>query len=115
MATITAAKTRVSEGKNTHLWELLTTTNDTGSAVGGMGARQLTVHAFGTWGAGGNVNIEGSNDGTNWDVIDDEGGTPIAFGANGFAALPVSPRFVRPFVTAGDGTTDVDVVLAVVG
>lgn len=57
----------------------------------------------GTFGAGGSVQIEGSNDGTNWVKL-----SPAALTAAGLvAALGVNehPKFLRCNVTAGDGTT----------
>jgi hypothetical protein len=57
----------------------------------------------GTFGVSGSVQIEGSNDGANWVKL-----TPAALTAAGlFAGLGVTerPRFIRPNVTAGDGST----------
>lgn len=62
----------------------------------------------GTFGVGGSVQIEGSNDGATWVKL-----SPTALVAAGFfAALGVNerPRFMRPNVTAGDGTTSLTVV-----
>jgi hypothetical protein len=59
--------------------------------------------ATGTFGAGGSVQIEGSNDGSTWVKL-----SPTALVAAGyFAALGAGerPAYVRPHVTAGDGTT----------
>lgn len=57
----------------------------------------------GTFGAAGSVQIEGSNDGVNYVKL-----SPAALTAAGlFAGFGVTerPKFVRPNVTAGDGTT----------
>lgn len=57
----------------------------------------------GTFGAAGSVQMEGSNDNINWVKL-----SPAALVAAGFfAPLAVNerPKFVRPNVTAGDGTT----------
>jgi len=64
--------------------------------------------ATGTFGAGGSVQLEGSNDGTNWFKL-----SPAALTAAGaFAALAANecPRYIRPHVTAGDGTTAITVI-----
>lgn len=63
--------------------------------------------ATGTWGAGGSVQLEGSNDGTNWFKL-----SPAALTAAGSFALAVNehPVFIRPNVTAGDGTTAITVI-----
>lgn len=58
----------------------------------------------GTFGAAGSVQMEGSNDGTNWVIL--PGATALT--SAGFfapATAGVRPKFVRPNVTAGDGTT----------
>lgn len=62
----------------------------------------------GTFGAAGSIRLEGSNDGTNWFAL-----SPAALTAAGiFAALGPAehPKFIRPNVTAGDGTTALTVV-----
>lgn len=62
----------------------------------------------GTFGAAGSVQLEGSNDGTNFFKL-----SPAAVTTAGlFAALGVTeyPKFIRPHVTAGDGTTALVVI-----
>lgn len=63
--------------------------------------------ASGTFGSGGSVQVEGSNDGATWTKL-----SPAALtGAGLFAALGAveMPLYVRPHVTAGDGTTAITV------
>jgi hypothetical protein len=58
----------------------------------------------GTFGAAGSVQMEGSNDGVNWIILPGS----AALTAAGFfapATAGVRPKFIRPNVTAGDGTT----------
>jgi hypothetical protein len=63
--------------------------------------------AEGTFGSGGSVQLEGSNDGTNWHKL-----SPDALTAAGFFS-PLGqtevPKYIRPNVTAGDGTTSITV------
>lgn len=69
--------------------------------------RTAFFEATGTFGAGGSVQLEGSNDGTNYFKL-----SPAALTAAGvFAALANNeyPMFIRPNVTAGDGTTAITV------
>lgn len=80
----------------------------------GQAARYPTqcVQAVGTFGAGGAVAIEGSNDGANWFALDDSLGVAISL----TAAAPISDilhhtKHIRPRVTAGDGTTALRVIL----
>jgi hypothetical protein len=69
--------------------------------------RQASFQVAGTFGMAGSVSLEGSNDGTTWVAL-----SPAALTAAGFfAALGIMehPRFIRPNVTAGDGTTSLTV------
>jgi len=70
-----------------------------------------TVQIVGTFGAGGSVNFEGSNNGTDWAVLTDPQGNPITKTAAAMEFVTETPRYVRPRVTGGDGTTDLSVVL----
>jgi hypothetical protein len=75
---------------------------NTGDAVAGPWDTAF-FQVTGTFGSGGSVQIEGSNDGVNWIKL-----SPAALTAAGlFAALGVTehPKYMRCNVTAGDGTT----------
>ncbi len=66
------------------------------------------VQAIGTFGSGGNVQFQGSNElvPTNWFALSDASSTTIALQAatTGKQVLE-GPLWIRPKVTAGDGTT----------
>lgn len=70
--------------------------------------RSVSLQAYGTFGTGGSIKLQGSNDGTNWW---DLSATALT-SAGGFAALGATerPKYIRPSVTAGDGTTALSVV-----
>ena len=70
-----------------------------------------TVQFLGTFGTGGSVSFEGSNDGTNWLVLTDPQGNAITKTAASMEFVTETPLYVRPRVTAGDGTTDLTVIL----
>lgn len=59
----------------------------------------------GTFGAGGTIIMEGSVDGTTWFQLRDPSSTVISFTAAGGKAILEAVPFIRPRVTAGDGTT----------
>src|SRR5262245_9337048 len=60
------------------------------------------------FGAGGTVIAEGSCDGgTNWFPLKDASSTPISKTAGGLSVVLEHPQFIRPRVTAGDGTTSI--------
>lgn len=68
-----------------------------------------SVQVSGTFGTGGNVSVEGSNDGINWSPLSNaSGGTVIAFTAPGLKQVLEASRYMRLNVTAGDGTTSLN-------
>lgn len=80
---------------------------------------ELATHAdrsmqiTGTFGVGGNVIVEGSNDGTNYAQLSTPASVAIAFTAAGIKGILELPRYIRPRVTAGDGTTTLVATLLV--
>lgn len=70
--------------------------------------RSVQVH--GTFGAGGAVTIEGSNDGQHWAPLADPQGNPLVITTPKIEAILECVRFVRP-VAAGDGTTNLTVLV----
>jgi hypothetical protein len=82
---------------------------DTGAPVEGVDYADRTLQISGTFGAGGSVTIEGSNDGTNYLALTDPQGNAVTKTAAALEVIEESPRYVRPNVTAGDGTTSLTV------
>lgn len=78
---------------------------DTGLPVLLPGNADRTIQVTGTFGTGGSVALEGSNDGTNFFALTDPTGTVIAITSAGIKAITEACMYVRPHVTAGDGTT----------
>jgi len=70
-----------------------------------------TVQILGTFGAGGSVSIEGSNNGSDWVVLTDPQGNSISKTTGSMEMVAETPRYIRPRVTAGDGTTDITVIV----
>jgi hypothetical protein len=71
-----------------------------------------SVQVLGTFGAGGEVSLEGSNDGgTTWAILSDPLGNALTFSAAGLKAISEYTERIRPNVTGGDGTTDLIVVV----
>lgn len=93
-------------------WLTLTTTNNAGDAVGMQDYQDRTVQITGTFGSGGSVKIEGSNDGgTTWATLTDPLGNTLVFTSAGMKQITELPALIRPNVTAGDGTTSLNVYL----
>jgi len=62
------------------------------------------------WGVGGELRMKGSNDGVNWfQLTKTDHVNPCMWAMNGMVLMLERPRFIRPEVTGGDGTTLLDV------
>lgn len=94
-------------GEDCHLiqWTGLLNTDD-GTPFEGPGSNDRSIQFTGTFGAGGTIILEGSNDGTNWFTLTDPQGNNISVTAARIEQISELTRFVRPRVTAGDGTTN---------
>lgn len=87
----------------------LTTTNADSAPIGFAQWADRCVQVRGTWGAGGAVAIEGSNDGHNYVTLNNAQGTAATFSADGLKQIVEVPRYARARVTGGDGTTSITV------
>jgi hypothetical protein len=98
-------------------WDTLTTTNTVGEAVAFTEFADRTVQVFGTFGAGGTVTIQGSNDGgTTWAALHEvDGTTALTFTSAGIRAILEVPALIRPGAVAGDGTTSINVYIQMRG
>lgn len=71
-----------------------------------------SVQVSGTFGAGGSCTIEGSNDGgVKFFTLNDAFGNALTFTTSSIKQITESVEQIRPNVTAGDGTTAIDVNL----
>jgi hypothetical protein len=84
---------------------------DTGQAAAIGTYADRTVQVSGTFGAGGSVQIEGSNDGVTYATLSDGSGVAIVKTSAGVSLISENPRYIRPRVTAGDGTTSITVTI----
>jgi hypothetical protein len=111
MATIDPTVTNDGDGSIRKFdYEALTTTNDVGAAIPLDQYVDCSVQVIGTFGSGGTVAWEGSNDGgTTWATLNDVNGSALSIQAAAIDHCQVPARLVRPHVTAGDGATDLDV------
>lgn len=96
-----------------HTWANLLN-GDTGQALQIPGAADRTVQVDGTMGVGANLQMEGSLDEanpTNWFVLTDFQDIAITFttaSGGGIKIIAEAPLWIRPHVTTGDGTTDLN-------
>jgi hypothetical protein len=85
--------------------------DDSGIAIECLDYADRTVQITGTFGAGGSITMQGSNDGTNWFALTDLQGNAITKTASAMELITEAPLYLRPLVTAGDGTTSLTVKL----
>lgn len=84
---------------------------DTGAPVASAQWADRSIQVEGTFGAGGNLRWEGSNDGALFEVLSDPQGTALNVTSAKIKAITEVVAFARPNVTAGDGTTSIVVTL----
>lgn len=114
MATVSHTQTFLAKGAVLATWAELANGDD-GTDFANVLLSRKTVQVVGTFGEGGTVVLQGSNDGTNYVTLTDADGGDISFDAAGMVDIRENPRFVRPDVTAGDGTTELTVLLVAKG
>ena len=84
---------------------------DTGLTIDYPQFADRNVQVLGTFGSGGTLIMQGSNDKTNWHTLTDMTGSPISFTSAGVKMIQENTLYVRPSVTAGDGTTDLTAIV----
>ena len=117
MATVALTQRKHIRGVHEFKWTPLTTTNSDGSVAGPkQGSPSLpdkTVHITGTAGSGLSIKIEGSNDNSNWVTLTDPQGSALIFTAiDKISVVQENPLYIRPNVTAGDGSTSITVIIS---
>ena len=84
--------------------------NDGGEPVTLPDFADLTVTFEGTFSTGGSVTLKGSNDGgTTYHALTDPQGNALTKTAAAIEVVTETPLLIRPHVTAGDGSTAIDV------
>lgn len=88
---------------------------DTGAPVEIAKYPDKTIQVVGDFGTGGTITMEGSNDGgTTWGVLHDPQGADFAIQNNEPQVIAESPLQLRPDVSAGNGSTDLDVYVVAI-
>lgn len=111
----TISKTQISTGNTKAVviaWTPLANGDD-GEPIPFSQYTDKSVQVSGIFGAGGSVRIEGSNDGTNWAVLTDPQGNDLNITSAKIEMVTEATRLIRPRVTAGDGTTNLNVHLLI--
>lgn len=86
---------------------------DDGQAWDTQDFRDVSIQVLGTFGAGGNLRWEGSNEvtPTNWHTLNDPQANALDVTSAKTEQVLENTRWMRPRVTAGDGTTALTVRL----
>lgn len=84
---------------------------DTGAPFSWGVYADRSVQVKGTFGVGGSVSLEGSNDETTFNALSDLRGGNLAITSAKLEQIEDCSCQVRPNVTAGDGSTSLTVVL----
>lgn len=104
-------------GENTLMkWEALTNANSNGLPVQPIkySALVANVQVFGTFN-GATVDLQGSNDGTNWVTLRRSDETDISFSAAGASEVSTSMAYIRPSTSGGGVSQDIDCLLLLRG
>jgi hypothetical protein len=88
---------------------------DYGEAVELAVYADRSVQITGTFGAGGTCVIQGSNDGTNWATLADPQGNLLSHTDTKIEAILELTRYLRPYVSGGDGTTNLTATMVARG
>lgn len=75
-------------------------TGDSGSSASFISFYNKSFQVTGTFG-GATVNLEGSNDGTNWQILNDSGNSAIGCTAACIKQVQQNTRYIRPTVVGG--------------
>jgi hypothetical protein len=86
------------------------TPSDTAEPLQAAQYTDKSVQVFGTFGVGGAVSFQGSNDGVNWAVLTDPQGNPLVFTSAKIEMVSEATMMVRPVIT-GDASTSLTVLL----
>ena len=116
MATVQGPVRSVSTNNKVHLVTWADMANgDDGSPAAWVEFADRCFQVSGTFGSGGSLTIQGSNDGANWSALSDPQGNTLTFTSAKIEQALELPLYVRPVVTAGDETTSLTVTLLMRG
>lgn len=73
----------------------------------------ISAQVTGNFSGSASIALHGSIDGTNYAALNDRQGSAIAVTAAGIANCGDAPLYLKPVLSSGDGSTDLDVSLLV--
>lgn len=117
MVTVAGSSQAREKGVLEVIWEGFTGVSDVGNPHQLSRWPDKSVQVFGSFGTGtSTVIIQGSNDnvlttGSVWSPLTDPQGTALSFSTTGIEAILENPRHIRPKLTVGVTSTDLDVII----
>jgi hypothetical protein len=111
MSTIAPTKTPTGNTRSFVVGWAALANGDAGEAIPFSQYTDKSVQVIGAFGAGGVLRFEGSNNGTDWAPLTDPQGNPLDFSSAKIEMVSEATAWVRPRVTAGDGTTSLTVLV----
>jgi hypothetical protein len=109
MATVNYTMTRQEDDSLTITWTGLTETNSDGQPLILSRFSDKTVHVYGTFGTGGTIVIQGTNDNpgsfSNPLTLEGVNNSSLSFTAAGIETIKELPVQIRPFISAGTGVS----------
>lgn len=110
MATIPVSAVAIAKRTWKFVWAGLAN-GDVGAGISSSILADKTVQVNGTFGAGGTVSIQGSNNGgTTWGTVHDPGGTALTLTDGTLKTCLENPDMIRPSAV-GDGSTSLTVTV----
>lgn len=73
----------------------------------------ISAQVTGNFSGSASIALHGSVDGTNYAALNDRSGSAIAVTAAGIANCGEAPLYIKPVLSSGDGSTDIDVSLLI--
>lgn len=112
---VTLPNTTDYRGVTKYVWVLAN--GETGDAVSGVNQSDRSVQVKGTFGAGGSVTLQGSLDlaATTFATLVDQSDNNLTFTSAKIESVQQLTDWIRPTVTAGDGTTALTITLTAKG
>lgn len=89
------------------------TQGDTMVPVGRGDLVDRSIQVEGTFGAGGTVALQGSNDGTNYHTLHDPFNNQITVTSASITQVTEITAWMKPVLTGGDGTTSLTITICV--
>lgn len=112
MATIAPVPLQINNSYDVHTFMYNPMANgDVGAPITEPENADRSVQVEGPLGAGGTAVLQGSLDNVNWETLHDPFGNPISLTSPGIRGVSECVPYMRPAITAGDGTTAVKFII----